>query len=144
MASKSEDRTLAVITHIIGIFSYVIGALIIFFLTKDRKVKRHAGNALNWQVSLIIYSVLLSVLSLMFAIILSLFTNTFVLAPIPFIASILTILNIVFSLIAAFKANEGRYWKYPLAIDFISLIGNENISKAKREIKKTKKKYKKT
>ena len=33
---------------------------------------------------------------------------------------IVAILGIVFPIIAAVKANEGRAWKYPLAIPFIS------------------------
>jgi|GEM_PF-7038831 len=44
---KAEDRTLAIITHVIGIFALIIGAALIFILTKDRSVKKHAKNALD-------------------------------------------------------------------------------------------------
>jgi uncharacterized protein len=133
---RNEDRTLQVLTHVIGIFSYIFGALLVFLLTKDRKVKRHAVNALNWQISVAIFSVILLTASSISSLVINTFPNVIIMFPFALMLSVLTILNIVFSIIAALKANEGQYWKYPLAWDIIGLIDEKEISKGKREIGK--------
>jgi uncharacterized protein len=131
-----KDNTLAIITHIIGIFSNFIGSLIIFILTQDKEIKKHARNALNWQISLGIYSVLIYILSVYTSFIINLFPKTKILFPFTFTLSVLTLLNIIFCIVAAVKANENIIWKYPLSINFIKKIGERNIEKGKKELKR--------
>jgi hypothetical protein len=100
----AKEKTLEILAHILGWLTGFIGPLIIFLTTKDAAVKKHAKNALNWQFSLLIY-VLLSML-------LTLLIVGFVLL----IA--LSIMNIVFCIIAAVKAGEDELWEYPLSIKF--------------------------
>lgn len=142
MARKSQDRTLAIITHVIGIFAYIIGALIIFLLTKDKQVKKHARNALNWQISLAVYATIIFLLSVFSGLIMSFTVNVVIFIPFAFLISALNITNIVFCIIAAVKANEGVVWKYPLSIDFIEKIGEKNIEKGKKEFKEAAKEVK--
>lgn len=142
MARKSQDRTLAIITHVIGIFAYIIGALIIFLLTKDKQVKKHARNALNWQISLAVYAAMIFLLSVFSGLIMSFTVNVVIFIPFAFLISALNITNIVFCIIAAVKANEGVVWKYPLSIDFIEKIGEKNIEKGKKEFKEAAKEVK--
>ena len=104
MAQKSDDNTLAVITHLLGWFTGFIGPLIVLLATSNAKVKTHAKNALNWQISMIIYSVVSGILIIIFVGFLLLFA--------------LGIINMIFSIIAAVKAGHGEAWKYPLAIRF--------------------------
>lgn len=142
MARKSQDRTLAIITHVIGIFAYIMGALIIFLLTKDKQVKKHARNALNWQISLAVYAAMIFLLSVFSGLIMSFTVNVVIFIPFAFLISALNITNIVFCIIAAVKANEGVVWKYPLSIDFIEKIGEKNIEKGKKEFKEAAKEVK--
>ena len=147
MAEKrvKQDRTLEIITHVIGIFSSVVGALLIFLLTVDKNVKKHSRNALNWQVSLLIYMVVVLTLSSVF----SLITNTFprdgiFVPPFSYIFTALNIVNIIFCVIAAFKAYEGQLWKYPLSFNFVEKVKEKDIRKGKKEIKKAYKEVKKS
>jgi len=105
MAKKSNTNLLAAITHILGIFISFIGALVVYIAVDEKDVKKHAKNALNWQISLIIYVIISTILML-------------VLIGFVLIA-ILGILNVIFCIIAAIKASDGKVWEYPLAIKFL-------------------------
>jgi uncharacterized protein len=72
-------------------------------------IDAHGINALNWIMSLMLYSVVGIVL--IFAII-----------GIP-ILMVLGTVAIVFPIIAAIKANNGELWKYPLSISFLKQHG---------------------
>jgi uncharacterized protein len=115
----SKDNTLSTITHILGIFSNILGCLIVFLLTKDKLVKKHATNALNWQISFIIYLVSLLTISSLSALLTNTIPNIFIFFPFVLIYPTLTILNIIFSIIAAVKANNSELWTYPITIKFI-------------------------
>jgi uncharacterized protein len=142
MDKKNKDRTLEIITHLIGIFSYIIGPLIIFVLTKDKEVKRHSKNAINWQASLIIYSIMILIISMIFSLIASFLLERWVFYHFGILFSIINILNIIFCIIAAFKASEGKYWKYPGAIDIIGTIGEKEFEEGRREVRKAYKEVK--
>lgn len=65
-------------------------------------------------------------------------SNVFVVFPFSSVFGVLTILNIVFCVVAALKASEGVLWRYPFSISFIELIGEDEIDseikKGKREV----------
>lgn len=119
-----DTKGLNIITHVLGMFvgtSLVLGflgPLLIYLLVDNKEVKKHGKNALNWQISLLIYTIVVGIF-LGISVILS-----FILIGIPFlilfgiILGILWILNIVFSIIAAIKANDDVIWEYPLSIKF--------------------------
>jgi len=103
MAQK--DKTLEILTHILGLLTGFIGPLIILLITKDEQAKVHSRNALNWQISFIIYLIVSFILMLIL---------------IGFVLLIaLSVVNVVFCILAAVKANEGEVWKYPMAIPFL-------------------------
>lgn len=140
MSKKEKDNTLAILTHAIGIFAFIFGALLVFLLTKDKEVKKHSRNALNWQISLIIYFVIISLLSIVSSLLIYNFPNVFIIFPFSLVISILQILNLIFCIIAGFKASEGELWRYPLTIDFIEKINEREIEKGKKELRKVYKK----
>ena len=105
MSKQEQDHTLGVITHILGILAGFIPALIIYLVAKDAYSKEHAKNALNWQISFMIYLIISAVLII------------FIIGIFTFLA--FYVLNLVFSIIATVKASEGIVWKYPLATPFI-------------------------
>ena len=107
MVQKKQDTTLPVLAHILGLFTGFIGPLIILLVSKKEYEKTHAKYALNWQISLVIYFMV------SFALMLVLVGFILVFA--------LLIMNLVFCIIAAVKAGENTFWKYPLAIPFLKI-----------------------
>jgi uncharacterized Tic20 family protein len=68
-------------------------------------MKAHSKKALNWQISLAIYLIISGILM-------------FVLIGFLFIA-VLSVMNLVFCILAAVKASEGEIWDYPVTINFL-------------------------
>lgn len=103
----AKNNTLAIITHILGWLTYFVGPLIVLLASEDKTVKKHAKVVLNWQFSLIIYAIVSAVLVL-------LIIGAFFLIA-------LGVMNIVFSVIGAVRASEGKVWRYPLSINFFKV-----------------------
>ena len=100
-------------------FGFIV-PLIMWLTNKDNStnVDKHGKNIINFRISMFIYCVTAGVLFFI-----SIVMYTWHLFGIPFGISILAILGIlqfVFIIIAAIKANNGEYWKYPLAIKFLN------------------------
>lgn len=86
---------------------YIAGPFAGYLLLRQRGpfVREHSVAALNWQLSLLLYSFVGSILLLAFV------------GGLILIA--LGVLNIVFSILAAMHAHRGQLYVYPLAIKFI-------------------------
>jgi len=113
---NDEDKTLGMLSHLLGIFSGFMGPLIIFLVYNDKKgkdfIKENAKNALNFQLSMILYYI--SCLILMVALIFILIGFLFI----PIIWA-LAIFALIVEIIGSIKASSGEIYKYPLAIPFI-------------------------
>jgi hypothetical protein len=105
--NSQEQRTLGILTHLLGLFTSFIGPLVILLVSEDKKVKKYSKLALNWQISLIIYAIISTILS-------------FILIGIPLLI-IISILQIVFPIIASVRASEDTFWKYPITIEFFKV-----------------------
>jgi len=109
--SPSDEKLWATLTHIGGIFFSFVPALIVYLVFKDRGpfLRQHATAALNFQLTALIAYLAAGVLS-----------GTFILAiigaPLAFVVGIVVI---IFGIIAAVAANDGRPYTYPLSIPFI-------------------------
>jgi uncharacterized Tic20 family protein len=112
---NKDACTWAMFCHIAGMgwlivpaIGGVIGPLIIWQIKKDLHafVNQHGKEALNFQISMLIYGVIAGLLC--FACI-----GWFLL---PAVA----IADIVFAIIAAVKATNGETYRYPLTIRFIA------------------------
>lgn len=108
---NDDDTTMATLSHLsallVGIttgFGF-IAPLIIYLTSDERIAKRNAANATNWQISLIIYSLVSVFLALFFIGFLMLFG--------------LLILNVVFCVKGSVEASNGKIYDYPLTIDFL-------------------------
>ena len=106
--NPSDEKLWATLVHIGGIFIGFWSALIGYLVLKDRGpfVRAHTATALNFQLTMLIAEVVGYVL--MFVLI------GFVIVPAVYVV------RIVFSIIAAVKANKGDWYTYPLAIRFLS------------------------
>lgn len=103
--SSTNNNGMMALAHILGLLTGFIGPLIIYATTQEPEVKRHARLALNWQISLMIYLMVSFVL-------------LFVLIGIVLIPIVL-LMDLIFCIMAAVKANDGIAWKYPLTIPLI-------------------------
>jgi uncharacterized Tic20 family protein len=113
-ALSKEARQWAMFCHLaalvayIGIpFGHIIGPLVIWLIKKDsfEYVKSQGREALNFQISMSIYG-LIGALTICIGI------GVFVLIGIG-------IVDLVFIIIAAIAANEGKDYKYPLSIRLV-------------------------
>lgn len=84
----------------------IVAPILIWQLQKDEmpELDEHGKNAVNWIITSVIGFVVFGLLSL-------------VLVGIPFLIA-LGVASVVFPVIAAVKASEGRTWRYPLSIPF--------------------------
>lgn len=110
---------LAALAAYVGIpFGNILGPLIIWLLKKNEfaLVDEQGKEALNFQISIMIYSIVGVVAAAVFAI-------TLLLIPIAIIIGIgialLFLFNLVIVIIAAVKVGNGEPFKYPLSIQFL-------------------------
>jgi uncharacterized Tic20 family protein len=112
---SSEDKVLAIVCHLsflIGGLGFLFLPLIIFLIKRETSVfvAFHAREALNFHLSLLLYSIctlpFLFLLACLFFIL------------IPFYAA-LGIFALVVAIIAAVRAAEGAYYQYPLTIRLV-------------------------
>jgi len=100
----SDEKTLALLAHVLTFVSTLLAPLIIYILKKNDSpfVAEHAKESFNFQLTLVLVCI-----GLFFTIIGILF-----LWVVGIYATILVI-------VAAIRANEGRAYKYPFSIKFI-------------------------
>jgi len=106
---KSDDRLWILLCHLslfIGVG--LILPLIVYLVKKADSplVAEHAREALNFHISLLIYWIVTGLL-------------TFVLIGLLLIP-VVGIIMVVFPIIAAVKASNGEFYKYPLTLRLVS------------------------
>ncbi|MHC4694624.1 MAG: DUF4870 domain-containing protein [Planctomycetota bacterium] len=103
---------LAALLPILPVVGGIVAPLIIWQIKKDDHpfVNEQGREAVNFQISMLLYAVIGSVLCLI----------TCVGAPLtPIVLITVSIIDLIFLLIAAVKANDGFHYQYPLCIRFI-------------------------
>ena len=108
-----QERQWALICHLSALSGYVIPfgnlivPIIIWSMKKDEMpmVDEHGKEVINFQLSMTIWMIISGILIL-------------VLIGIPLLI-MLAILQVVFIIIGAIKADSGQLYKYPMTIQFI-------------------------
>ncbi|MFQ6372056.1 DUF4870 domain-containing protein [Shewanella sp. YIC-542] len=108
-----NERDMGMLVHLASFAGYlvpfgnILGPLIVWLMKREDSlfVDACGRNTLNFQISMMIYYII--------GFILAWFIIGF------FILGLLVLLNVIFSVIGAVKASEGKVYKYPLAIGFI-------------------------
>ena len=107
-------RTWTALCHasaLLGVFlhfpGHVLAPLIVWLLKRDEspEIDAHGKEALNFQISMLIYNAVAAVFCLVLI--------GFLILP------LLWILNAVFVIIAAIRASDGRLYRYPMTIRFL-------------------------
>jgi uncharacterized protein len=110
--SPSDEKMWSMLVHLGGLLWLVgvplIPALVGYLVLKNRGpfVRAHTATALNFQISMLIYA-------LVSVILIFLLIGIFMLIAVG-------VLVVVFSIIAAVKANQGQAYSYPLTLKVVS------------------------
>lgn len=109
--APAEQRTMALVAHLLGIFTWFLGPLIIWLINKDDSSKRfvtdQAKEALNFQITVIIAYVAAVILTIVsFGILF-------------FVPTLVWVANLVLCILAAVKANSGESYRYPFTLRLI-------------------------
>jgi uncharacterized Tic20 family protein len=103
-----DDKTMAMLAHLSGLLFSVVGPLVIWAIKKDEStfVREHSLEAINFQISMIIYAFAAGI-SMIFLI-------GFLLLPALILA------EVIVCIMAAMAANKGEMYKYPFTLRLIS------------------------
>ena len=106
--SFSNQRTAGTLLHVLAFFTGWLGALAVYLTLRHRGgfVRQHAATAFNFQLSFLIYAVVLGLL--LFVPVLNVLVSI----------AILT-LRIIFAIIPAKQAHRGEFARIPLSITFV-------------------------
>ncbi len=113
--SSGNVRTWCVACHlsalagiVIPVGGHILGPLVVWLAKRAEspEIDAHGKEALNFQISMLIYNLVAGVLCLVLI--------GFVLL------GVLYLLNIIFVIIAALKAGEGEMYRYPLTIRLVN------------------------
>ena len=133
---------LSTFTRFIFPFGNFIGPLILWITNKDKSefIDAHGKQALNFQISVLLYAIILGALTIPFFIFgilghldfwdfrnFDIFHNSFhLVSPLFSIAGAFGvifilgfILELVFIVVASLKARDGEHYNYPLTINFL-------------------------
>jgi uncharacterized Tic20 family protein len=107
-ATGTDPKTLAMLAQLLGIFTGFLGPLIIYLVSgdKDRFVKHHSAEALNFHLTVLIAYLVSFVLMLVLIGFLLFF--------------VVWVLALVFSIQATIAANRGEWYRYPINIRMVS------------------------
>jgi uncharacterized Tic20 family protein len=101
---SSDERTMAILSHVLGLVVWLFAPLIIYLVKKDESafVAAHAKEALNFQITITIVAIALFISII----------GIFLLWLWGIIATILII-------VATIKASENKLYRYPFNIRII-------------------------
>ncbi|WP_299035432.1 DUF4870 domain-containing protein [uncultured Pseudokineococcus sp.] len=107
--SPADQRLWSTLTHLAGIFLYVVAPLVAYLVLRDRGlfVQDQTREALNFQITSVILWAVVGFLSLI-----SFGLLSFLLLLVPLYVA-------VFSIVAAVKANNGERYRYPLTLRLV-------------------------
>ncbi len=105
--TSRDARNMAMLCHLLGVVGF-FAPLLIWLIERDkhRFVDEHGRQAMNYQISLLIYGVvcwLLCLVSVKFVVLLWL----------------LTVIHLVLIVVGTVQASQGRLWRYPIAVPFL-------------------------
>ena len=118
---NKDARMWAMFCHLAGlcfllpiapVIGSIIGPLILWQVKKEEFpfVDEHGKEALNFQISIVLYSLIGSIVCAITCVGIPL---------IPFVLGIIGILDIVFLIIASIKANNGEHYRYPMSVRLV-------------------------
>ena len=107
-ARAADERNLAVLAQVLGIFTSFLGPLVIYLIARPDQpfAKHHAAEALNFSITVIIGYVVSMVLMIVLI--------GFLLFFVIWIAAV------VLGIVAAVAASKGEWYRYPINFRMVS------------------------
>lgn len=107
VAPGRDECNLAMLSHLLGIFSGFIGPLVLWLVKRDEAsfLADQSNEALNFQITVAL------------AIVASVLLTLFLIGP--FLIPFILIANFIFCIIAAVAASKGKRYRYPLALRLV-------------------------
>ncbi|SEF68695.1 hypothetical protein SAMN05444920_101375 [Nonomuraea solani] len=104
----SDDTTMAMLSHLLGLLVSFVGPLVIYLMKKDESpyVRDQSAEALNFQITMFIGYAVAGILSIIIIGI--------------FLLPVIWVLSLIFHIQAALAANKGENYRYPFSIRMIS------------------------
>lgn len=105
---SKEDRTMAILCHLLGLLTWVIGPLILWLILRGKSpfVDFHGKQAVNLTLTVLIcYMVSFALYSI------------FCLGPV--VALVTFVVHLIFAVVAAMKSSQGEYYVIPVAIPLL-------------------------
>ncbi|NUR87962.1 MAG: DUF4870 domain-containing protein [Nonomuraea sp.] len=104
----TDDTTMAMLSHLLGLLVSWVGPLIIYLMKKDESpyVRDQAAEALNFQITMFIGYIVAGVLTIILI--------GLLLLPVVWLVSL------IFHIQAAIATNKGENYRYPFAIRLIT------------------------
>lgn len=100
----SDEKTLALLSHILTLVFPILAPLIIYLVKKDESsfVAYHAKESLNFQITLFIvcFALIITVIGIL-------------------LLWLIGIIALIWVIIATIRASEGKLYRYPLSIRLI-------------------------
>lgn len=104
---NSDDKTMALLAHLGGVFFGFLPSLIIWLIKKDESpyVDMQAKEALNFQIFIAICCIISLILMIVIIGV--------------FLLILVSLANLIFCIVAAVKASNGELYRYPISIRLI-------------------------
>jgi len=100
----SDEKTLALLSHILTFFFPILAPLIIYLVKKDESsfIAYHAKESLNFQITMFIicFALIITVIGIL-------------------LLWLVGIVYLVLIIVATIRASEGKLYKYPFALRLI-------------------------
>ncbi|GAA1478928.1 DUF4870 domain-containing protein [Nocardioides aestuarii] len=119
---SADDNTWAMAAHIGALvaawfaFGFLAPLVVMLVKADSPYVRRHAVESLNFQISILIYGVVGTIVAFVLAIV-TLGIGLLVIVPVAIAAGIAILIVII---LATMAASRGEDYRYPLTIRFIS------------------------
>jgi uncharacterized Tic20 family protein len=105
-SGANDEKTLAMLAHILGLVTNWLGPLILYLMANDKPfAKKQAQEALNFQITVLIGIIVGWLLAFIFV--------GFIVLPAVGIA------NLILSIMAAIAVNNGQDYRYPFALRLV-------------------------
>lgn len=102
---SQDSKNLALLCHLLGIFTVILGPLVIWLLNKDKNeyLDKQGKESVNFQLTVLIICSCLSILTII---------------GIPLIPIVL-LANTIFRILATVAASKGENYKYPFSFKIL-------------------------
>lgn len=103
----SDEKTMAVLSHILTLVAGFIAPLVIYLVKKDESpyVREHAKESLNFQITMIILSIISGILVIVLVGLLLLW--------------LIWLADLILVIVATIKASENKMYRYPFNIRLV-------------------------